>query len=263
MLEVSDHSQSRGTWTSCVDSCLSSYCSSPPDRMGAGIHMGLGAGASECWTPSFSCLRLGKKREEVGVCWMSITEIAAGVRGYQSPNCTWFWTCSPEVTSPWLILLSANALPAGLSCRPSADLPPHGQGGALLKAAFKCGQTELLRINSLVSPNALSAYFAFLLHWREGEMMLFGLFCDSVILFLPTKVHAVPFFGTGLQWGFWKQTDWVLKFGPVICFFISQNKQLLTLVFLFILNSPLDCQDRAFALVIPLKKAVIVLDYPM
>lgn len=62
------------------------------------------------------------------------------------------------------ILLSANALLAGPSCRPSADLPPHGQGGALLKAAFKCGQTKLLRINSLVSPDALSAYFAFLLH---------------------------------------------------------------------------------------------------
>lgn len=29
-----------------------------------------------------------------------------------------------------------------------------------------------------------------------------------------------------------------LKFGPVICFFNSQNKQLLALVFLFTLNSP-------------------------
>lgn len=258
MLEVSDHSRSRGAWTSCVDLCLSSYCSSPPDRVRAGIHLGLGAGAAEGWTSSFfSCLGLGKKREEVGICWVSITEIAAGVRGYQSPNSAWFWTCSPEVTSPWLILLSANTLLTGPSCKPSADHPPHGQGGALLKAASKCGQTKLLlRINSLVCPSALSAYFAFPLHWREGGMTL-------PVLFFPDKVHAVPFLGTGLQWSFWKHTDQALKFGPVIYFFISQNKQLLTLVFLFTLNSPLDCQDRPFALVIPLKKAVIVLDHPM
>lgn len=61
--------------------------------------------------------------------------IAPRVRGYQSPNCAWFWTCSPEVTSPLLTRLSAKALLTGPSCRTSADLPPHH----LLEAiGFQC-----------------------------------------------------------------------------------------------------------------------------